>query len=116
MINDLRTITLEQQRQYETEGYLIVKGLFQPEHLKEIETTFEEISHQTIPGSFEPDFNPDASDPLKRYPRVIHPHRYNETAKRYFLHPPVLNVLRDLFGEEPLGANCLLKQATPGRH
>ena len=38
MINDLRTITLEQQRQYETEGYLIVKGLFQPEHLKEIET------------------------------------------------------------------------------
>lgn len=107
-------ITPEQKRQFDTEGYLVVKGLFQPEQLTEIETTFEALSHQTIPGSFEPDFNADLSDPLKRYPRVIHPHRYNATAKKYFLHKPVLDVLRDLFGEEPLAANCVFYYKPPG--
>jgi phytanoyl-CoA hydroxylase len=37
----------------------------------------------------------------------MHPHRFNETAKRYMLHKPVLDVLTDLYEEEPLAAQSM---------
>lgn len=107
-------ITADQKRQFEEEGFLIVKGLFEAEQLGEIERTFEEISHLTIPGHFMPDLSAAASDPLKRYPRVMHPHRFNETAKSYMLHKPVLDVLRDLYGEEPIAAQSMFYYKPPG--
>lgn len=110
----LRTITIEQKQQFETEGYLIVKGLFSPEHIEEIEQTFEYMSHQTIPGYFEPELKQDTSDPLKRYPRVMHPHRFNDTAKKYMLHQQVLNVLTDLYEDEPLAAQSMFYYKPPG--
>ncbi|WP_159882100.1 phytanoyl-CoA dioxygenase family protein [Paenibacillus puerhi] len=114
MAYSLQTLTEEQKRQFETEGYLIVKGLFSPEQLEEIASTFEEISHQTVPGFFEPDLDPQTADPLKRYPRVMHPHRFNETAKNYLLHPPVLAALTDLFEESPLAAQSMFYYKPPG--
>jgi Protein involved in biosynthesis of mitomycin antibiotics/polyketide fumonisin len=114
MTYSLRALSQEQKRQFETEGYLIVKGLFAPEQLEEIKQTFEDISHQVIPGFFEPQLDGEAVDPLRRYPRVMHPHRFNETAKRYMLHAPVLDVLRDLYEEEPLAAQSMFYYKPPG--
>src|SRR3954449_4173810 len=102
MVYNHRVLTHEQKRQFESEGYLLVKGLFIEEQLAEIDRTFEDISLQVIPGYFEPDLQQETTDPLKRYPRVMHPHRFNETAKRYMLHQPVIDVLADLYEEEPL--------------
>jgi hypothetical protein len=55
MVYNHRLLTVEQKRQFEMEGYLIVKGLFTEEQLSEIDKTFEDISLQVIPGHFEPD-------------------------------------------------------------
>ncbi|RKN84845.1 phytanoyl-CoA dioxygenase family protein [Paenibacillus ginsengarvi] len=107
-------LTVEQKRHFEEEGYLLVQGLFGPDEVKEIERTFEEISGRIIPGYYTPDLNTETSDPLKRYPRVMHPHRFNETAKKYMLHKPVLDALRDLYGEEPLAAQSMFYYKPPG--
>ncbi|MDQ0207521.1 phytanoyl-CoA dioxygenase family protein [Alkalicoccobacillus murimartini] len=107
-------LTSEDIKQFETEGFVIVKGLFSEEDLVEIDQTFEEISNQIIPGYFTPDLNPENTDPLKRYPRVMHPHRFNETAKRFMLHKPVLNVLSELFNEEALAAQSMFYYKPPG--
>ncbi|KAB8137760.1 phytanoyl-CoA dioxygenase family protein [Gracilibacillus oryzae] len=107
-------LTDEQKKAFQKDGYLIVKGLFKEQQLKEIDKTFEDISHQVIPGHFEPDLQQETVDPLKRYPRVMHPHRFNETAKRYMLHPPVMDVLADLYGEEPLAAQSMFYYKPPG--
>ncbi|GGF96263.1 phytanoyl-CoA dioxygenase family protein [Paenibacillus abyssi] len=114
MSSTYRALTKEQIDTFEKEGYLIVKGLFSQEDLAEIEATFEEISHQVIPGYFEPELDTDSSDPLGRYPRVMHPHRYNETAMKYMLHKPVLDVLADLYGEEALAAQSMFYYKPPG--
>ncbi|MBO7746095.1 phytanoyl-CoA dioxygenase family protein [Paenibacillus sp. MWE-103] len=114
MANALRALTEEQKRHFDTEGYLIVKGLFAPEDLAEITETFDKLSHETIPGYFEPDLKGDAADPLKRYPRVMHPHRFNETAKKFMLHPPVMAVLADLYGEEAYAAQSMFYYKPPG--
>ncbi|HZG57708.1 phytanoyl-CoA dioxygenase family protein [Paenibacillus sp.] len=104
----------ELRRRFEEDGYAIAKGVFGPEELAEIVRTFEEMSHRTIPGYFEPDFEAGKDDPLKRYPRVMHPHRFDATAKKYMLHPPVLEVLRALYGEEPLAAQSMFYYKPPG--
>ena len=102
-----RVLTQEQLQLFETEGYLIVKGLFRQEEVSEIEATFEEISHTTVPGHFEPVLDEEVVEPLKRYPRVMHPHRFNPTAMKYMLHKPVMDVLADLYGEPALAAQSM---------
>ncbi|MDB4865749.1 MAG: phytanoyl-CoA dioxygenase [Cohnella sp.] len=114
MSTALRTLTKEQKQQFDTEGYLIIEGLFSKENLDEINQTFEEISHHTIPHHFEPDMSEDNTDPLRRYPRVMHPHRFNDTAKKYMLHQPVLDVLEDLYGEEALACQSMFYYKPPG--
>lgn len=110
----LQALTPEQKQQFDTAGYLIVKGLFSREDISTLTKHFDEISRQTIPGHFEPDLVAGATDPLKRYPRVMHPHRFSETAKRYMLHTPVLQVLHDLYGEAPLAAQSMFYYKPPG--
>lgn len=114
MTKTLLKLTKEQKQHFEREGYLIVKGLFSAEDLQEIDVTFEGIAMQAVPGYFEPDLHADGSDPLKRYPRVMHPHRFNETAKKYMLHQPVMQVLADLYDEEALAAQSMFYYKPPG--
>ncbi|WP_454191357.1 phytanoyl-CoA dioxygenase family protein [Paenibacillus sp. Marseille-Q7038] len=114
MNKGLKTLTPKQLNLYQKEGYIIVKGLFSEEDLCRIDNTFEEISNSFIPGYFEPDLETAADDPLKRYPRVMHTHRFNETAKSYMLHKPVLEVLEDLYGEEALAAQTMFYYKPPG--
>lgn len=84
-----------------------MKGLFAQQDLAVIDEVFEKMSRETIPGHFEPDLQAGVTEPLKRYPRIMHPHRFDETAKNYMLHEPVLAVLADLFEEEPLAAQSM---------
>ena len=114
MSRTMLKLSSEQKQQFESEGYLIVKGLFSEQNLAEIDDTFEGISHHTVPGLFEPDLQADGTDPLKRYPRVMHPHRFNETAKKYMLHQPVMDALADLYEEEALAAQSMFYYKPPG--
>ncbi|MCD9020737.1 phytanoyl-CoA dioxygenase family protein [Cohnella silvisoli] len=114
MSTPLKALTNEQLAHFEREGYVIVKGLFSQEDLQTIENTFEEISHMKVPGHFEPELGGETDDPLKRYPRVMHPHRFNETAMKYMLHKPVLEALADLYGEEALAAQSMFYYKPPG--
>jgi phytanoyl-CoA hydroxylase len=110
----MKALTEEQKSHFENEGYLIVSGLFRPSELTEIEDTFQEISLTTVPGLFEPVIDQVTEDPLKRYPRVMHPHRFNATAMKYMLHKPVMDVLTDLYGEEAYAAQSMFYYKPPG--
>jgi len=108
------TLTAAQKHHFDTEGYLIVKGLFSEEQLEEIRGVFAAIGERMIPGHFEPELHGESGDPLRRYPRVMHPHRFDEAAKRYMLHPPVLEALGDLYEEEALAAQSMFYYKPPG--
>lgn len=113
MAQALKILNEQQMEQFEKEGYLIVKGVFQAGEVEEIRSTFEGISQTSIPGFFEPDFQTGAEDPLKRYPRVMHPHRFNSIAKNYMLHPGVMAILEDLYGEEAYAAQSMFYYKPP---
>jgi len=113
-VPQLQVLSEQQWTQFETEGYLIVKRVFREEEVEEIRETFDTIAQTTVPGFFEPDMQGETEDPLKRYPRVMHPHRFNPAAKRYMLHPGVLAILSDLYGEEALAAQSMFYYKPPG--
>lgn len=107
-------LSASQLRQFGEQGYVIVKGLFEPHELAEIDHAFAAMAREGVPGFYEPDFTADGNDPLRRYPRVMQPHRFSETAKKYMLHKPVMAALCQLYGEEALAAQSMFYFKPPG--
>lgn len=109
MTTTAKHLTPEQLHSFEEQGYLVLPGLFRQEDVQLLIDTFMEISKGQVPGHFEPASPEEAhGDPLKLYPRIMHPHRFNEVALRYMLDSRLAAVLEDLFGEEPLAAQSML--------
>jgi len=98
---------------YERDGFAVARGLFSPEEVEEIKGTFEQI-HRNEFSKAHDDGVRDPNDPLFRYPRVVHPHRFNAVARRYMLHPGVQDCLRVLFGEEPVATQTMYYFKPPG--
>src|SRR4029079_4598317 len=46
-------------------------------------------------------------DILDEWPRVMHPHRRNDRARHYMVHPKVRACLKTFFGAEPLSAQSM---------
>ncbi len=115
-VNRQNSVCEQQLQQFQQEGYLVVKGLFSPQEVEEIKINFMDMhAGGPIEGCFKPSTPEEAKgDILKLYPRMMHPHRVNDLAFRYMIHPKVLNVLELLFGEEALAAQSMFYFKPPG--
>ncbi len=104
--------------QFARDGFVIARGLFSAAEVEDIRTLFTKIHADGVPGHYEPAKvqdgvdNPD--DPLYKYPRVMMPHRFNESAKRYMLHPGVAAHLRAFFAMEPVATQSMFYFKPPG--
>lgn len=104
-------------RQFAEEGYTILRGLFTPAEIERLRGEFMDLhaAGRAIPGHFEPATGAEAAaDPLRRYPRVMHPHEVSELALRYLLDARLEAVLRRLLGEEVLAAQSMFYFKPPG--
>jgi hypothetical protein len=90
-------------------GYLVVRGLFDAE-----ETTFfrDHFMRLREAGSYPGDVvgvQPGSDDPLKRYPRMIHMHRWDGPALDWLLEPRLAHSLSNLLdGLEPFAVQTML--------
>ena len=104
------------RRQFLAEGFAIARGLFTAEDLATIETEFARL-HQAggQPGYFEP-VPPEESggDPLKEFPRIMHPHRFNEVGRRYLLDERVAACLTAMLGDPPYAVQSMYYFKPPG--
>jgi ectoine hydroxylase-related dioxygenase (phytanoyl-CoA dioxygenase family) len=110
-------VSAQQLADYERDGYLVVRRLFTPDEVKEIRDRFDGIGQkgEPIERYWMPDLSPEAAnDPLKRFPRVMQPHRWDEMSKRYLLDERVHDVLTSLLGEEPVAAQTMFYFKPPG--
>ncbi len=97
-------------------GYALARGLFAHSEIEEIKTAFDRIAAGgPIPGYFDqvPADQSDG-DPLKQYPRVHHPHRFDDASRRHLIHPGVMACLRTLMGEDVLAAQSMFYFKPPG--
>lgn len=110
-------ITPEMVKEFHALGYVIIKGLFSPGEVNTIRTFFDDLGSkaQSIPGHWVlPEGATTNDDPLKRYPRVMHPHRFNDMSKQMMLHPRVRVVLRSLLEEEAVACQSMFYFKPPG--
>ncbi|GHO46350.1 phytanoyl-CoA dioxygenase family protein [Ktedonospora formicarum] len=100
----------EQLVAFHKQGFLVVDDVFKQEEIEKLRERFMQIhAHGPVPGYFEPVSSDEAKgDILKQYPRIMHPHRFDELARRYLLDQRLAGILWDLFDEEPLAAQSML--------
>lgn len=102
---------------FDRDGFFVVRSMFTAEQVDEVRDRFEAIGQkgEPIPGYWNPDLSEEAAgDPLKRYPRVMQPHRFDETVKSWLLDSRIYRVLSALFGEEPVAAQTMFYYKPPG--
>ncbi|MCC5829847.1 MAG: phytanoyl-CoA dioxygenase family protein [Phycisphaeraceae bacterium] len=88
-------------------GFIIVRKLFDQALVEDIRDRFDQLARegQPVDGHWAPAL--DTDDPLARYPRVMHPHRFDELSRKAMLHPAIRACLRDLMGQEPVACQSM---------
>jgi phytanoyl-CoA hydroxylase len=97
------------------QGYALARGLFGADEAAFLREHFMQLR---AAGSYPGDVvgvDPKADDPLLRYPRMIHMHRWDERSKRWLIEPRLREMLTGLLdGLEPLAVQTMLYFKPPG--
>lgn len=98
---------------YDTNGYYIARGLFPRDEVTRLVDHYMALRAEgPKPGdSHGVDFGSD--DPLKRFPRMIHMHRWDETSLRWFLDKRIADTLRTLLGQDPVATQTMIYYKPP---
>ena len=103
----------ELKETFDRDGFAVARQAFSPEEVAEVREAFDRLNRESVAQAHDDGIR-DPSDPLFHYPRFVHPHRFNSVARRYLLHPVVVNCLRTLFGEEPVATQSMYYFKPPG--
>jgi ectoine hydroxylase-related dioxygenase (phytanoyl-CoA dioxygenase family) len=94
--------------EFELNGYTLAKGLFSQEEVEDYRDHFMKLR---AAGSYPGDtagVDVTSNDPLKRYPRMIHMHRWDETSLKWMLDERINRWLTALTGIEPYAVQTML--------
>src|SRR5262247_3109548 len=112
-------INPEQKRSFDENGYVLVRQLFQPEEVAFYRDHYMRLRKK---GSYPGDLvaqgaqgaDPGTNDPLQRYPRMIHMHRWDEVSLRWMIDKRLNVCLTGLLGIEPFAVQTMLYFKPPG--
>lgn len=93
---------------YDENGYVVARQLFSPQEVAELR---EYYMHLRASGSYPGDLvgvDANSSDPLKRYPRMIHMHHWDDASRKWLLSPRLNELLTGLLGREPYAVQTML--------
>jgi len=94
--------------QFELNGYTLAKGLFTQEEVAKYRDHYMTLR---AAGSYPGDtagVDVSSNDPLKRYPRMIHMHRWDEVSLQWLLDDRINNWLTSITGIEPYAVQTML--------
>ena len=99
---------------YQENGYVVVGGLFTQDEVEHYREHYMSLRrHGTYPGDLVGS-DPASNDPLKRYPRMIHMHRWDEVSLRWLLDQRFNACMHELLGGEPYAVQSMLYFKPPG--
>lgn len=103
-----------QQAGYDHDGYVVGRGLFSPAEAERLRDHYMALRAR---GSYPGDtagVDVTSNDPLKRFPRMIHMHRWDETSLQWMLDPRLAAAMSVLLGQEPFAVQTMLYFKPPG--
>lgn len=93
---------------FKTHGYYIARGLFKPGEVEFYKNHYMQLrASGTYPGD-SAGIDLGSSDPLKKYPRMIHMHRWDKTSLDWMLDARINEHLTGLIGQEPIAVQTML--------
>jgi ectoine hydroxylase-related dioxygenase (phytanoyl-CoA dioxygenase family) len=103
------------KRSFEEQGYVVARGLFDAEETAFLRDHFTRLREA---GAYPGDVvgvEPHSDDPLRKYPRMIHMHRWDAVALDWLLEPRLARSLAGLLGGmEPFAVQTMLYFKPPG--
>ncbi len=107
-------ISSEALRTYQEDGYYVARGVFSKSEVEELREHFMHLREgHSYPGDVV-GVDPKENDPLKKYPVMHHPHRWDMAARAYMLDDRVRQHLTALLGAEPLACQSMVYFKPPG--
>lgn len=104
----------ENVRFYQENGYLLVRGLFSAVECAKLSDYFTTMVERGGDGWAEGGVHPDSEDPLKRYPRLLQPHRGDQVAFDYMVDERIRHHLTAFYNREPLAVQTMVYFKPPG--
>jgi ectoine hydroxylase-related dioxygenase (phytanoyl-CoA dioxygenase family) len=99
---------------YQRDGWAVARGLFNAEEVASLRDHYMDLRAR---GSYPGDtagVDATSADPLKRFPRMIHMHRWDETSLKWMLEPRLADCMTQLLGVEPVAVQTMLYFKPPG--
>jgi phytanoyl-CoA hydroxylase len=106
-------LTEAHQQFYNENGYVVVESLFSRDEVAALIDHFMELRRSPQQGD-DIGINVDSADPLKRYPRIIHPHKWDEASRRFMFDARVRACLNGLLGADPIAVQTMVYFKPPG--
>ena len=111
-------VTSQQLAQFERDGFLIVRGLVSQEETQDLIEHFMALHDKGVAGELQgynaPPWEESNGDILRHFPRMMHPHLWDETSMNYMLDDRFHAVLKALMQDEVLAAQSMLYFKPPG--
>ena len=94
-------------------GVYLAKALFTQEECDAYIDHYMELRKEPRPGDFA-GVESTSEDPWKRYPRMIHMHRWDEISMKWGTDPRLDRLMTDLMGESPIFVQTMLYYKAAG--
>lgn len=101
-------ITKDQYDFYNQKGYLVVKQLFTPDEVAHYRDHFMQLRAAGTYPNDDAGIDISSKDPLKRYPRMLQMHRWDELSLRWLLDERIRTCLVQLLKREPYAVQTML--------
>jgi len=111
-----RHVKVAEYIDYHRDGFIVARGLAAPAAVAELKAYADDLLYGRIeaPGVHAPKWDDSQNDLYKRFTRIHMIHRHHAVAEKYFLHPPVIDVLEALIGPDVLALQTMLFLNPPG--
>ena len=100
-------LTEAQKNFYQDNGYVVVKGLFSPEEVAGYREHYMALRQSPQPGD-DTGIDIGGDDPIKRYPRMIQPNRWDARSHQFMLDARLKECLTELLDREPYAVQTMV--------
>jgi len=101
------------QSEFREVGYFLAKGLFPAEECDDLTNHMMFLRETKHPGDYD-GVDPKSGDPLVKYPRMIHMHRWDEVSMQWAIDTRIAKAMTNLLGAEPYMVQTMLYFKPPG--
>ena len=105
------SVPVSSVNEFAAQGYTIARGLFSPDEVERLREHFFWVNRE---HRRDMDNIGDEKDPLAQYPRVMQPHRWDETSLQWMIDARLNDWMTSILGREPYAVQTMFYFKPPG--